>query len=71
MSCWCFYCAVGVPAVASTVVGISTISGCELLLLLLVSLLNVAVFSTDADFPTLILVVLLLLTYMMFLLSLL
>jgi hypothetical protein len=27
MSCWRFYYAVGVPAVASTVVGISTISG--------------------------------------------
>jgi hypothetical protein len=27
MSCWCFYCAVGIPADASTVGGISTISG--------------------------------------------
>jgi hypothetical protein len=56
------YCAVGVPKDANTVVvGIYTISGIHSqwvyllllsLLLLLVSLLDVAVFSTVADFST-------------------
>jgi hypothetical protein len=47
VSCWHPYCALGIPDVDRTLVGISTNSAVTA-----VSLLNVSVFSTVADFPT-------------------